>query len=115
MFKLRIYCNDDINCNDDIKDYWEEGIETFETYDKALIACYEIALNEVQNLMDTSNIYNWFEVEKDFEITEPYVTDILKNTAFFPVATVYYDKAPWDRENDCDIKIVTGYDIVKVK
>ena len=109
MFKLRIYCNDGDN-----ERYWEDGIDSYETYDKALIACYETALQEVQSLMQTSNYYNWFEVEINFEITEAYETNELKDVVFFPVAVIHYDKAPWDRENDCDIKILTGYDIVEV-
>lgn len=109
MFKLRIYCNDG-DCQ-----YWEDGIGTYETYDKALIACYENALEEEGSLMESGNYFNWFEVNRDFEITEAYENEALKDVAFFPVATIHYDKAPWDRENDCDIEIVTGYDIVEVK
>ena len=109
MFKLRIYCNDR-----DGEQYWEDGIEEFETYDKALIACYENALHEVQSLMETSYYHNWFEVEMNFEITEAYVNVLLEKVVFFPVAVIHYDKAPWDRENDCDIKILTGYNIIEV-
>ena len=109
MFKLKIYCNDiDVQ-------YWDDGIGTYETYDKALIACYENALQEVQNLMETSDYYNWFEVDMDFEVTEAYENEALKDTAFFPVATIYYDHAPWDRENDCHIEIITGYAIVEIE
>lgn len=108
MFKLKIYCNDG-----DIQ-YCEDGNGTYETYDKALIACYENALQETKSLMDTSDYYNWFEVENDFEITETYENEQLKDIPFFHVATIYYDHAPWDRENDCHIEIITGYMIVEV-
>ena len=108
MYKLKIFCNDG-----DIQ-YWEDGIETYETYDKALIACYEIALHETQEWMMTSDEYSWLEVESYFEVTEAYETEELKNVSFFPVASVYYDHAPWDRDNDCEIKIITGYTIVEV-
>lgn len=108
MFKLRIYCNDG-----DYK-YWEEINKTYETYEKALVACYQIALNEVQGLMETSDYYNWFEVNTDFEITETYKNKELKDVKLFPVSTIHYDHAPWDRENDCDITIITGYYIVEI-
>lgn len=110
MYKLNIFCNDG-----DGQQYWEEGLGTYETYDKALIACYENALCETQDLMMSSDYHNWFEVSMDFEVTEAYATELLKDIVSFPVATVYYDHAPWDRENDCDIRIVTGYSIVEVK
>ena len=109
MFKLRIYCNDG-----ELGQYWEDGIGTYETYDNALIACYENAISEASELMISGDYFNWFEVEMDFEITEAYETEALKDVVFFPVATVYYDHAPWDRETDCDIQIVTGYAIVEV-
>ena len=108
MFKLRIYCNDG-NVQ-----YWDDGVGEYETYDKALIACYENAIQEVQELMGTSNDCNWYEVNIDFEVTETYASTEVELGTVFPVATVYYDHAPWDRENDCDITIVTGYDIVEV-
>ena len=110
MFKLKIYCNDG-----DCGQYWEDGIGTYETYDKALIACYENALNESKELMMDADYDRWFEVEQDFEVTEAYETEALKDVAFFPVATVYYDHAPQDRENDCHIEIITGYHIVEMK
>lgn len=110
MFKLKIFCNDGDN-----QQYWEDGNETYETYDKALIACYENALDETQELMADSNLLGWFEVYRDFEITDVYETEATKDVVFFPVATIFYDHAPWDRDYDCDIKIVTGYLIVEVK
>jgi hypothetical protein len=109
MFKLRIYCNDGCEFQ-----YWEDGLGVYETYDKALIACYQNALSEVQSLMIDADYDCWFEVEQDFEITEAYGNDKLKDIEFFPVATVFYDHAPQDRENDCHIEIVTGYYIVEV-
>lgn len=110
MFKLRIFCNDGDNCQ-----YWEDITDTYETYDKALIACYENALQETQELMGTSDRYNWFEVDMNFEVTETYESEALKDVSFFPVAVIYYDHAPWDREYDCHIEIVTGYIIVEVE
>ena len=107
MFKLKIYCNDG-----DVQ-YWDDGIGEYETYDKALIACYENALEETHDLMEMSDYNSWFEVNMDFEITEPYETEELKDVTLFPVATIYYDQAPWNRENDCEIKILTGYYIIE--
>lgn len=108
MFKLRLFCNEL-----DGYQYWEDGSGPYETHDKALIACYESALQEAGSLMESSDYGAWFEVEMDFEVTDTYETEELKNTSYFPVAVIYYDHAPWDRENDCDIKIVTGYTIVE--
>lgn len=110
MFKLKIYCNDGDNCQ-----YWEDGIGTYETYDKALIACYKNALDEAQCSMANADLLGWFEVNIDFEITEPYMNEHLKDVAFFPVAVICYDHAPWDRDFDCDIEIITGYYIVEIK
>lgn len=110
MFKLRIYCNDGNESQ-----YWEYGNDTYETYDKALIACYKNAIDETVELMSDPHLLGWFEVYSDFEITEVYETNALKDIVFFPVATIFYDHAPWDRDHDCDIKIVTGYDIVEVE
>lgn len=108
MFKLRIYCNDG-DCQ-----YWEDGIGTYETYDKALVACYQNAIQETQILMEMGSLFCWYEINENFEITETYVNEELKDVTFFPVAVVHYNRAPWDRENDCDIEIVTGYDIVEI-
>ena len=108
MFKLKIYCNDG-----DVQ-YWDDGIGEYENYDKALIACYENSLYEANELMGGSNMQNWFEVNMDFEITESYKNDIIKDIDCFPVATIFYDKAPWEREGDCCIEIITGYYIVEV-
>lgn len=110
MYKLKIFCNDG-----DGEQYWEDGLGVYETYDKALIACYEDALQETYGLMMTSDYYNWFEVVMDFEVTEAFETELLSDVAFFPVAVIFYDHAPWDRKNDCDIRIVTGYTIVEVE
>lgn len=110
MYRLRIFCNDG-----DDQQYWEPGIDVYATYSEALCACYEIALMETQDLMRYSDYNNWFEVDIDFEVTEAYDSELLKDIAFFPVATIHYDHAPWDRENDCDIIILTGYEIVEVK
>lgn len=110
MFKIKIYCND-IDGNH----YWEEGVGTYETYDKALIACYGNALQESKCLMMDADRDRWFEVEDNFEVTETYTNEKLKLGAIFETATVYYDHAPQDRENDCDIQIVTGYKIVEAK
>ena len=78
MFKLWIYCN-----NSDGEQYWEDGNGEYESYDKALIACYENALHEVQELMLTSDYYNWFEVEMAFEVTEAYANILLEKVVFF--------------------------------
>ena len=108
MFKLKIYCNDG-----DYQ-YWEDGVGEYETYDKALLACYQNAIQETQSLMGTSDYFNWFEVNENFEITEAYKNETLKDVVFFPVATVHYDHEPWNRENDCDITIITGYAICEL-
>lgn len=109
MFKLKIYCNDGY------AQYWDDGLGEYETYDKALIACYQNALSETASLMIDADYGKYFEVEQSFEITEAYANDALKDVVFFPVATVLYDRAPQDRENDCKIEIVTGYDIVEIE
>ena len=110
MFKLKIYCNDVDN-----QQYWDDGCGVYETYDKALISCYQNALEETQGLMNTSYGLCWFEVNDYFEVTDTYANEFVELGTIFPVAVVYYDKAPWDREHDCDIKIVTGYEIVEIK
>lgn len=109
MFKIKIYCNDG-----DGHQYWDDGVGIYETYDKALIACYGNALEETKSLMMNADRDRWFEVEETFEITEAYMNEELTDVTFFETATVYYDHAPQDRENDCDIQIVTGYMIVEV-
>lgn len=110
MFKLKIYCNDG-----DIQ-YWDDGIGTYNTYEEALIACYKNAINEAQELMMHASCHRWFEVCSCFEITEPYQNEMLtEDIVYFAVAVLFYDHAPWDRENDCDIQIVTGYDIVEIR
>ena len=43
MFKIKIYCNDNG------KEYWEDGFGTYETYDKALISCFRNALQEASD------------------------------------------------------------------
>lgn len=107
MYKLKIYCNDRV------EQYWDDGIGEYETYDKALLACYKNALDEAQGLMENVDLLGWFEVNRDFEITEPYMNEQLKDVVFFPVAVIHYDHAPWDRGFDCEIEIVTGYYIVE--
>lgn len=109
MFKIKIYCNDGNG-----KIYWEDGIVTYKTYNEALIACYKNALQESKALMMDADRDRWFEVEETFEITEPYENELLKDVTFFETATICYDHAPQDRENDCDIQIVTGYMIVEI-
>lgn len=109
MFKLKIFCNDG-----DSQQYWDDGIGVYETYDKALIACYKNALDETQELMMYQDGCCWFEVNTDFEITDTYVNKCLELGTIIPVAVICYDHAPWDRENDCDIEILTGYTIVKI-
>ena len=108
MYKIKIYCNDG-----DVQ-YWEDGMGTHETYDKAFIACFENALQETQCLMETADGEKWFEVNEYFEVTETYKNKELELGTVFETATVYYDHAPYDRENDCDIQIVTGYKIMEI-
>lgn len=112
MFKLKTYCNDG-----DMGKYWEDGVDVFKTHDEALLSCFRTALEEARGLMETSGESdNWFEVETDFEVTGEYHTGgFVETGTVFPVAVVFYDHAPWDRENDCDIQIVTGYAIVEVE
>lgn len=107
-WKLRMYCDDGNG-----KKYWEDGVAEYDTYDKALISCYNSSLQEARDLMIDSDGDRWFETDTLFEITDSYhIRGILALGTIFPVVTLYYDKAPWDRENDCDIRIVTGYSIV---
>lgn len=112
MFKLKIYCDDGGR-----KQYWDRGVDTYETYDKALIACFESAVCEAHESMESCGEYGfWFEVEPHFEVTDAcYVSSIVELGTVFPVAVVCYDHAPWDRENDCDIKVITGYMIEEVE
>ena len=107
MYKLKMYCND-IDC-----DYYEYGYGTSETYDKVLVQCYASALEEVQGLMSIGKDNCWFEMEKDFEVTDTYATDVLTKGTVFDVAVVCYDEPPHDREGDCNITIVTGYIVEK--
>lgn len=100
MYKVRKY--------DGVIGQWRENNTKHKTKDKAVIDCYESALLEAAALTQEEG-YGWFEVEKDFEITDAYMCKELEGVVFFPVAVVYYDKAPWDRENDCEISIVSGY------
>ena len=108
MYRIRLYC-DDIATK-----YWDNIDFKYGSYNEALVACYEHALTEAHSLMETSDINNWYEVNTNFEITEAYENELIRGVPFFPVAIIQYDKAPWDRENDSNIKIVTGYDIVKL-
>lgn len=108
MFKVKIFSDTGHG-----EQCWKDDTSEYETYDKALIDCYNSAIYDTNYLMSCSDINNWFEVSVDFEVTKNYITDVLKeDIGFFPVAVIYYDKAPWDRDNDCDIKIVTGYLII---
>lgn len=108
MFKIKIYCNDG-----DVQ-YWDDGVGIYETYDKALIACYGNALEEAKSLMMNADRDRWFEVEETFEVTETYTNENLELGTVFETATVYYNHAPQNRGNDCDIQIVTGYLIIEV-
>lgn len=107
MYKLKIYCNDIDN------DYYEYGCGANESYYKLLVQGYSSALEEVQGLMSIGKDNCWFEMERDFEVTETYATNVLTLGTVFPVAVVCYDKPPHNRENDCNITIITGYDIEK--
>lgn len=116
MYQLKIYY-DDGNGNK----RWEDGVGNYETYDKALVACFRNALQKTQDLMSTSDGAAWFEVEDAFEVTEPYRNEVIcqvlgadHHNHFFEAAVTRYDHAPYDRENDCDIRLVTGYLIVEV-
>lgn len=104
-FRLRAYCDDGA-----MGKSWDDGVDTFETYDKALIAAYRSALEVAQDM--NANLGEngwWFEVEKDFEVTGTYANEVVMLGTVFPVALLAYDHAPWNRENDCGIVIQTGY------
>ena len=90
---------------------WDRTTGIYNSRDAALIMAYQLAINEAAELMELSNGTMWFEVCVNFEVTDTYASDILKLGTIFPVAVLCYDHAPWDRENDCDIKIATGYTI----
>ena len=105
MFGLELFCNDN-GCM-----YLGKDTCIYNSHDAALVAAYRSAINEATELMKCSNSTMWFEVCIDFEVTDTYASDILELGTIFPVAVLCYDHAPWDRENDCDIKIVTGYTI----
>lgn len=108
MFRLRIFCNDGDKC------YWENGNGTYETYQEALLACYGNSIQEVNEFMHDNDSDIWWETNEYFEVTDTYMCQELEGINFFPVATVSYDHAPNDRENDCDIQIVTGYYVVEL-
>jgi hypothetical protein len=109
MYTIRRFCND----ANGVK-YWKNDNVSYETYDKALIVCFEQSLREAQYLMRESNYENWVEVERDLAVTEGYLTGGIEEELYYlPIATVHYDHAPWDRENDCEITVITGYDIVE--
>ncbi|MBR2300644.1 MAG: hypothetical protein IKA41_01655 [Bacteroidaceae bacterium] len=89
---------------------WRKHTVGYKTESKAIVACYDAAISEAATLMQAEGgEHSWFEVEKDFEITDAYMCKELEGVVFFPIAVVYYDKAPWDRENDCEIRIISGY------
>lgn len=111
MFKIRTYYNDG-----PLGHYWGTTSPVHKTHDEALVACFRDALEEAQGLNECCGEEGyWLEVETDFEITSGYENDCVELGTVFPVAVVMYDHAPWDRENDCKIDIVTGYLIEEVE
>ena len=104
MFKVKIYCNEDGF------QYWEDGYGTYETYYEALCACYRSALQEFHDLEETGY---WYDVNMDFKVANSQCKHLEDNTVF-PVAVTFYDKAPWERENDCHPQIITGYYIMYI-
>lgn len=108
MFILKLFCNDGK------RKYWDCGSGVYETYAKALVACYENALDETQSLMADSTLHGWYEIVRNVEIPVPYKNDVPSDVTAFPVATVYYEKAPWERDFGGKIETITGYCIVEV-
>ena len=106
MFRLKIYRNDNGN------KYYEDGVETYDTLEKAMCACYENAIYEAnENMACSVNSPYWYEVNTYFEITPSYVNELLDEGTVIPVAVIRYDHDPWDRENDCEITIISGYTV----
>ena len=108
MYKIMAYCNDKDS------EYFDELDGTYDTFNDACLMAFRCAISETQSLMETANGLEWFEVCEYFEITDTYYTPKLETIDYFEVAVLRYDKAPWDRINDCDISIVTGYKIIQI-
>jgi len=112
MYKIKLLCVDTQHGRKIEKQdvYWDWGIGTYETREEALLSAYGSALQEASGLMENSDYNNWYEVSdcgnEHFEIEE-FVEDIV-----FDIDVTWYSNAPWDRENDCDIQLLTGYKIV---
>ena len=82
----------------------------FDSRKKAEEVAHNLALMECDELNEDGNVNgNYFEVG---EYKEIYSADG-ENCVCFPIAVLWYDKAPDDRENDCQIRVVTGYEIFK--
>lgn len=114
MYKIKCLCVDTIPGEKIKKEdvYWDWSLNVFETRDKALVAAFSNALEEVADRMLDSDCSNWYEasdcLNEHFEIAD--FVDVI----YFDVDVTWYSRAPWDRENDCDIQLVTGYKVVDI-
>ena len=95
--------------------YWDIGFDLHETYNEALICAYACSVLEVSELMVDALRNGFVETHTKFEVTPDHKCRELNDIKRFPVATIYYDRAPWDREDGCYTRILTGYDIVELE
>lgn len=108
MYMLKIACQEP-----DGKFYYDTGLVAYQTYDKALLAAYSLALKECADLNPTGNEQgNFFEVDEYQEYPDKDGSDV--SSLVFPVSVTWYDRPCFDRENDLSYMMVTGYQPVKV-
>lgn len=107
MYRIKKTC---YNANKTIKPYERIHCAHFNSKKDAEDAMLTFAQMECEDLNKEGNKNgNYFEVG---EFEEIYASD---GTAYpcYPVSVLWYDKAPDDRENDYQIRIVTGYSVFK--
>ena len=95
--KIRKKCYD-YNLN--VPPYYEEYEMKFEDTESAYMVALQLAKEECDYLNE--GCHSMFEVAEYYE----------NETEMFHVAVIHYDKPKDDRENDCEIRVVTGYEII---
>ena len=109
MYVLKIACQEP-----DGKFYYETGLVSYKTYDKALLAAYSLALKECADLNLTGNEQdNYFEVAEFQEYPNKDGSDVSYDE-IYPVSVAWFDKPCYDRENDLSYMMVSGYQPVKI-
>ena len=107
MYRIKMIC---YNANKKVKPYEKTHCAHFNSRKDAEEAMLTFAKMECDDLNKEGNKNgNYFEVG---EFEEVYASD---GTAYpsFPISVLWYDKAPDDRENDCEIRVVTGYEVIE--